>query len=142
MTTDAGLPHLIQTNLPLVDWARVETWAVGPGMPDLNGCYLGQDVWVECKATYGWMVSRVRIPQVAWLERRARAGGRCWVAVRQRGSRRDSLWLLGPGAARLLREKVRLDELPPTLVHQVWEGGPKAWPWEKVQDAMFFLSVF
>jgi hypothetical protein len=41
MTTDAGLPHLIQTNLPLVDWARVETWAVGPGMPDLNGCYLG-----------------------------------------------------------------------------------------------------
>jgi hypothetical protein len=94
MTTDAGLPHLIQTNLPLVDWARVETWAVGPGMPDLNGCYLGQDVWVECKATYGWMVSRVRIPQVAWLERRARAGGRCWVAVRQRGSRRDSLWLL------------------------------------------------
>jgi hypothetical protein len=60
------------------------------------------------------------------------------VAVRQRGSRRDSLWLLGPGAARLLREKVRLDELPPALVHQVWKGGPRAWPWEKVQDAMFF----
>jgi len=137
MTTDAGLPSLIQTHLPEVDWARIETWAVGPGMPDLNGCLLGQEVWVECKSTYGWLVSKVRFAQVAWTERRTRAGGRCLVAVRQRGSRRDALWLLGPGSLRLLREKVRLDQLPGGLVLGTWGGGPKAWAWGEVRRITF-----
>jgi hypothetical protein len=140
VTTDAGLPRLIQNHLPEVHWARIETWAVGPGIPDLNGCLWGQEVWVECKATYGWMVSKVRIPQIGWTERRARAGGRCWVAVRQRGSKRDVLWLLRPGALRMLKEKIRLDELPSAMVRHAWEGGPKAWPWREVQDAIFFFA--
>lgn len=134
MTSDGGLPKLLTANLPQVHWQRIENGGLGRGTPDLNGCFNGVEVWIECKHAPGWTVI-MRAPQVAWLERRFRAGGRCLIAVRQTGKGRDSLWLLGPGAGRLLLDGARLDATSMTL--GLWEGGPSRWDWEEAREVLF-----
>ena len=108
---DDGLRALVSRHLAtwhgeVVHWTPLETAATVSGVPDLNGCWRGHEVWVECKATAHWAVS-VSEFQVGWHRRRARAGGSTFVLVRRRlGSataRRgafDELWLVpGTGAA-------------------------------------------
>src|SRR5215213_7651185 len=94
--SDGGLGKLIPDHLPQVHFQRIETGGTGRGVPDLNGCWGGTEFWIENKHTAGWCVPRdkMRAEQVGWLERRARAGGRVFLAVRQTGRRRDDLWLL------------------------------------------------
>ena len=85
--------------------------------------------------TMAWSVD-LRAEQVAWLMRRARAGGRCWVAVRRqspggprRGQPADELWLVsGDNAAALKR-----DGLKGSHAHaKVFEGGPAKWDWDAI----------
>ena len=74
----------------------LETGGTSLGIPDSN--YLsktGVEGWVEFKWTDGWAVT-LRDMQVGWLLRRARYGGRCWVAVRRLLSRRSSLVCRSP----------------------------------------------
>jgi Holliday junction resolvase len=137
MSSDGGLGQLFQKHLPGADWQRIETGGTGLGIPDLNGCHAGVEVWVENKWTNGWKV-KVRPEQVGWLERRARHGGRVFVAVRQTGPMgRDDLWLLHSDAARLLIDGVRLDLLPADLLLGRWSGGPAAWEWKPIHRILF-----
>lgn len=137
--TDGGLPKLISSHIPQAHFQRIESGGVGRGTPDLNGCLEGQEIWVECKHTPGWVVSsfKERPQQVGWLERRSRAGGRCFIAVRQTGKGRDSLWLLRPEAGRLLLDGSRLDAIHPLVLGGLWTGGPSRWPWEEVREVLF-----
>jgi Holliday junction resolvase len=141
MPIDGGLRKLFGANLPKHHTQAIETGGTGKGIPDLNGCCEGVEYWVEMKQTQSWKVPNVKPEQVAWTERRERVGGRVLVAVRQtghgRGGRpRDVLWLLLVPALRLLLMGKRLDELPYELVVLREDGGPKAWPWEKVEEAL------
>jgi len=111
-TRDGGLSHLFINKIP-GHWQSVETWSTGRGVPDLNGCTDGVEFWVELKGT---ATNRVDLwpEQIGWLERRSRAGGRCFVAVRFRclpGPRRvaqDTLFLFrGADARWLLKEGLR-----------------------------------
>lgn len=136
---DGGLRQLFRDNLPQVHWQSVETGATGRGVPDSNGCWRGREFWVEFKQTEGFAVT-LRPEQVAWLTRRARAGGRVFVAVRRRctaGPRRaraDELWLLAGSSAR--EAKVLglrgLPEEAPDAVLGSWGGGPSRWSWDEV----------
>jgi hypothetical protein len=129
---DGGLRGLFQRHLLGWHWQAIETGGTGRGVADLNGCCDGREVWLEMKQTSSWKVSSFYPEQVAWAERRARAGGRVLVAVRQTGRERDDLWLLAPGAARLLIDRTRLDKVPSDLLLGRWEGGPARWDWDGV----------
>jgi Holliday junction resolvase len=123
---DGGLSQLFQDNLPKVHWQRIETGGTGRGIPDLNGCYQGAEAWVECKRTKHWTVE-VRPEQVGWIERRTRAGGRVFLAVRR--AERE-LWLLWPQAARRLRDRCRLDHLKSELAYCGWD-------WRIIEEVLF-----
>lgn len=155
MSSDDGLRPLFHANVA-ADWQAIETGMVGRGIPDSNFClkapHRGVEGWLECKWTDGWSVT-LRPEQVAWLTRRARAGGRVFVAVRRhhaggprRGPPADELWLLGGGSAvELLRDGLRPFLTLPALATSTaprgallgrWSGGPRAWDWAAVARLM------
>src|SRR5262245_13192477 len=123
---DGYLRTLFRTHLRAdFDWQSIEIVGVGSGVPDGNYCCSGVEGWVEFKAARGWRVP-MRPTQVAWIERRCRAGGRVFVAVR-----RDQSLYLYPGttARQLLTEDLRSVE-PLGL----WHGGPAKWDWGAVRQ--------
>jgi len=89
---DGGLRQLFRRHLPEWDWQPIETGALSPGVPDLNGCRQGREVWVEMKHTTGWVV-KFRPMQPSWILRRLAAGGHVYIAVRQRQRTTDRLYL-------------------------------------------------
>lgn len=58
-----------------VHWQRVETAMTGAGVPDLNMCYKGIEMWVELKVT-ATTRPEIRPLQCSWHLKRHRAGGR------------------------------------------------------------------
>jgi hypothetical protein len=139
--TDGNLRTLFHKHLPEAHWQSIETWGTGQGVPDTEYCFPnGLCGWIEFKLTSGWTVNfKDRAHQIAWLERRARAGGRCFVAVRRkvpagprRGLATDELWLFPGIAARDLAQN-GLKTLPAL---GVWPDGPARWPWDKVKLAL------
>jgi hypothetical protein len=130
---DDGLRRLFRQHLVGVHWASIETGITEPGVPDLNGCSQGVEFWVECKATSGWTVT-LRPEQIGWLDRRTRAGGRTFVAVRRHcsaGAHRsmaDEIWLYPGHVARRL-ELLGLKGLRP---YAHFTGGPANWDWERL----------
>lgn len=138
---DGGLRKLFREHLPDIHWQSVETGGTGRGVPDSNGCADGVEFWVEFKVTSGWAVG-LRPEQRAWLARRTRCGGRCWVAVRRqaaagerRGPAADQLWLL-PAAVAL--EISGLRQAP--AAHLLGAGGPGRWGWAAVRAALLDRS--
>lgn len=127
---DGGLRPLLRRHLPQVHWTTVESGALAPGTPDLEGCIDGVSFWIENKQTAGWACT-LRPEQVGWLLRRSRARGRCFVLTRRRceeGPRRaaaDELWL-HPGASATL---LRAGGLRQADALGRWEGGPARWDW-------------
>lgn len=128
---DGGLSQLYLKHLPQFHWQS--TWSLGGGAPDMNGCLDGQEFWIENKLTSGWAV-KFEFGQVAWHERRVRAGGRTFIAVRRqtvagprRGDAVDEFWLFRGQEARQL-EVDGLKGKQPLL--GVWSGGPARWAWD------------
>ena len=58
---------------PGADCVRIETTTMG-GMPDVNVCYKGKEIWVELKCLVNGRVL-IRPEQNAWMHRRNEAGG-------------------------------------------------------------------
>lgn len=108
-------------------WQAVETGGTGKGIPDSNYCIDGYEGWVEFKHTKHWKV-RIWPEQVAWMERRARQGGRVFIAVR-RGQ--DELWILTPEAGRYLREGT-LKDVPKEYIKARYNDGMKSWNWKEI----------
>ncbi len=139
MALDGGLWPVIKANLKDWHFQRIETGGVGNGVPDLNGCYIGNDIWIELKWTDGWKPI-IRSEQVAWAERRARAGGRVFLAVRRKcdaGPRRivaDELWVYRADGFRRV-SLTGLKDNPPVLL---CTGGPREWNWSAIHE--LFMS--
>jgi hypothetical protein len=131
---DGGLRKLFSEKIAGVHWQPIETGGTGRGIPDMNGCRDEREIWIEFKKSDHWAVE-VRPEQVAWIERRYRHGGRCYVAVRRAD---DELWLLAHGAARWLATPRRsLKDVPEALILGRWTGGLRAWDWEAVEALLF-----
>jgi hypothetical protein len=118
--SDGGLRRLFHKHLPNVHWTSIESRSTMQGIPDLEGCEGGVSFWIECKAAVHWRV-HMRPFQIAWLARRTRAGGRCFIAVRRGAELR---LYTGSNAARLAMQG--LVQCPAL---GVWGGGPRQWPW-------------
>lgn len=80
-----GLARAATTTL---HWQRVEVWT-DRGVPDVNFCYQGSEVWVECKFCLGktdnaWQFTHpLTGPQVAFLMSRWAAGGSAYIMARR-----------------------------------------------------------
>lgn len=131
---DDGLRSLFHTNLRIgFHWQAIESGLTGGGIPDSNYCTNSIEGWVEHKATSANKIV-FRPDQVGWHLRRYRAGGRTFIAVRQRHS----------GGPRLGLPVDRLYLFPGKLVKELataglstiplrrWDGGPSKWDWDRV----------
>lgn len=141
MTTDGGLSQLFRKHLPDVDFARIETWSTGQGVPDVNGCCEGAEFWIEMKATSGRAVT-ISPEQVAWAERRLRHGGRVFLAVRRqhdggprKGPAVDELWLFTGAQTRWIAT-----EGLPSDHFWFWAGGPRSWDWGEIKRILLHFS--
>ena len=129
MTTDGGLSRIFQKGLPKWDWQPIETMT-GIGVPDLNFCD-GVEGWIELKSADHWKLNhKVTAGQVAWIERRCRAGGKVSIAVRRAKS---ELWLFNVRATRHLMTG-RVDTSPGLLTTQY--GGPAKWDWDRIASEL------
>jgi len=140
MTTDGDLWKSIRDHVRDAHWQRVETGEMGRGVPDLNGCMNGVEIWAELKFTRIWSVN-VRPEQVAWIERRVRAGGRVFLIVRRRhsggpvkGSPEDEMLIYSGDCTRVVAALGILRGPPPLLRES---GGPSCWDWGRVRDVLF-----
>jgi hypothetical protein len=142
--SDGHLRSLFQQAIPQFHWQSVETWSTGQGVPDCNFCGLGKEGWIEFKLTAAWRVT-ISPEQVGWAERRMRAGGKVFVAVRRKnlggpklGKPVDELWLFDAQAARVLIRS-GLPDVPFNFRLGKWSGGPSGWDWLKVREILLRL---
>lgn len=85
MRPEQRLYERIKKGMPWVHWQRFED-TLSSGIPDLNGCYQGVEVWIEAKVAKPSGKVAMRPAQVAWLTQRWASGGRAWILV-ERGDR-------------------------------------------------------
>ena len=136
---DGGLRRIFRENIPNAHWSAIETGGTGRGVPDDNVCLNGVETWLEYKHTDGWAV-RIRPEQVAWSERRTRAGGRVLLLTRRRctpGPRRpaaDELWIHRASDIRHV-SLLGLRDGPRPLYKG--EDGPSAWLWPVIEEIVF-----
>ena len=130
---DGGLRQLFRKHLPDFDFQSIEV-GFDRGVPDTNFCCEGVEGWIEFKETKGIKVN-VSPEQCAWMARRARAGGRTFIAVRQRTGEDDLLWI----ASGEFGERLREAGLSPNSTLGSFPGGPRAWNWAKIR-AIFLRS--
>ena len=83
MPSESNLWRLVRDHLPKIHWQRIETGSTAQGVPDLNGCFEGQEFWVELKAVRGNQLG-LRPMQISWLAQRAMHGGKCFVLGRKK----------------------------------------------------------
>ena len=130
---DGGLRKLFQKNLPQFHFVSIETGSTGRGIPDSNYCLDGHEGWIEFKTCTANAVG-MRPEQIAWIERRRRAGGRVWIMVRKhrpvspRLAACDELWMFHGADVRALAQ----EGLACGLIYAHWEGGPARWAWENI----------
>lgn len=136
MSRDGGLASIFKNKLPHIHFQSVETWSTGQGVPDVNYCFEGSEGWIELKKTEAIKVN-ISPEQIAWAERRIRAGGNVFLAVRRickagpRRKSRDELWLFNGSDIRAVYLKGLTIE-PIGL----WEYGPSAWGWKELADIL------
>lgn len=119
---DGELIVSLRRYLPQVHWVRIET-GTATGVPDVNYCFQRVEGWIELKKADANVVD-VRATQVAWIERRKRAGGRVFIMVR----RRRDMWLFDGDSARgLYTRAIKLNQSAP-----LGTGGQARWPWDRV----------
>lgn len=141
MPTDGGLRQLFRKHIPEAHWQAVESWSTGQGVPDMNYCLEGCDGWIENKSTEAWALAHPLSPeQVAWMERRHRAGGRVLLAVRRkhsggprRGASVDELYIFGPNALRVIAETNSIKDIE--FLMRCGDG-PAKWWWNAVKVLM------
>ena len=83
MPKESSLWRLIRDHSPKgIHWQRIESGITASGIPDLNGCSQGTEVWIELKMVKGNQLG-LRPMQRAWLFNRALAGGNCFVLAKK-----------------------------------------------------------
>lgn len=145
MTVDDGMRPLFRKHIPHFHWQSIETGGTGQGIPDSNFCAPpltplgpGFEGWIEYKATEHWSVDLLP-EQIGWLMRRARTGGRVWIAVRRRhdggprlGPPVDELYVFPGALAKVAKAGGGLRAPDVQRATRRWQGGPLRWDWRAV----------
>lgn len=145
MARDGGLTKLFIARLSDFHWQAVESGGTGQGVPDANYCANRTEGWVEMKVTGTNSLPTLTAHQVAWAERRGRAGGRVFLAVRKKheggarlGAPIDHLVLFNASqSARTILEH-GMNMATPLYVSPA--KGPKSWDWEEVRKILLGLA--
>jgi hypothetical protein len=134
---DGGLRAEFRSRFHGYQWTSIETFTL-PGVPDSEYCSpQGAQGWVEFKRATAWKVTFEPF-QPAWIDRRARYGGRIWVAVRRKPPAKrwaglDELWMIpGSEVLRLAHEGLRVFNNS----YIMGSIGPASWNWELVEQAL------
>lgn len=109
---------------------RIETTS-GTGIPDLNMCCGGVELWVETKVVHGRKVD-IRNTQVAWHLERTKFGGRTFFMIRW-----DELIVVAPGYEAPWLWRIR-DNFPNVYLElskvSMWR---RPWNWASIQAQLF-----
>jgi hypothetical protein len=147
MTAERSFRRLLVQGLPKPDFefTPIESRGTVDGIPDTYWCNgpARASGWLELKVVDGWTVA-LRSHQIGWLQRHARAGVRCAVAVRQigrsqDGTPRDVLWLLaGHAAAQFAAEGLPRDISARGRAGVLgrYTGGPRQWSYKDIAAAL------
>jgi hypothetical protein len=127
VTTDGGLRPIFRKKFQDWHWTSIETGLVSPGTPDAEFCAPGGiSGWIEFKQTSGWAI-KFQPLQIPWIHRRARLGGRVFIAVRRK---KDELFVI-EGSRILELEEYGLKKFSPI------EGiGARNWNWDEVESRL------
>lgn len=74
MINEKWMADHIKKLVPEAHWDRVEN-AAGTGMADLNGCFLGHELWLEMKLMTNFRLHKIQPSQVPWHTKRWAVGG-------------------------------------------------------------------
>lgn len=122
-----------------IHWSRIENVA-GTGIPDVEGCCRGKQVWVELKMFHGKQLS-IRTSQVAWQMKRIKAGGRVFFIARRGDellvytSRAILEYVTAPGNAKLGPDQKSLLFSPPDALALLKLSKP--FDWTQVKEVLF-----
>jgi hypothetical protein len=134
---DGGLRKIYRQYLPHVHWCSIESPMTQTGIPDTNYCCGGVEGWIENKLVKSGDRVTMQPGQPAWLERRARAGGKVFIGVRWINCE-DTFCLLRPEAGRILMD-TGLGCVGARYWLGDWPGGPAKWQWRKIAEILGFV---
>lgn len=118
MTKESQLWTLVKQHIPKdVHVQRIETGLTGKGVPDVNYCQKGKEIWIELKSIQG-NKSQLSPFQIAWLHNRTKAGGNCYVLIKKK----KEIRLFKP---KTLKEYKELNWNSPYVLHTI---PPYDWP--------------
>lgn len=105
----------IRKNIKGPHWQRIETGTTASGVPDVNGCLAGREVWLELKILVGTKI-RLTALQVLWLRQRWHHGGRSFVLAKHPKTKR---MYLGTGfhAAEIQKNGIKSPFITPIQDH-------------------------
>ena len=125
-TNEYKLFQLIKNNLKNTHFTRIESHTE-LGIPDVNACHNGQEVWLELKANSRKDLGLSKY-QIVWMKKRIKHGGNVWIMNRpllDKTLRIYSPSTIDPGSLTSVHEQ-------PTLVL-----GPTKINWDQVMDLLF-----
>ena len=83
MPQEASLWKLLKANLPKeAHVQRIETGGTARGVPDVNVCHAGKEVWIELKSIKGNKLTLTEF-QIVWMHNRSISGGNCFILVKK-----------------------------------------------------------
>lgn len=128
----------VRSHIPEVHWSRIENVA-GSGIPDLNGCYGGKELWVELKMFRGKQIS-LRNSQLVWTAKHLQAGGDVVLIARKD----DEIWVFegsvilmlsrDPDISRSVDDKSVTMVPPPERALKIFH---KPFHWEGLRHLLF-----
>lgn len=124
-TNEAKLYKLLKDNLKNVHFTRIESHTE-QGIPDVNACYNGKEVWIELKANLHKDLGLSKY-QIVWIRKRTMHGGKVFIMNRPL---LDKTLRIYSGMS-LVRYPCISDNVQPTVVL-----GPRI-DWNLVQEALF-----
>ena len=125
-TNEYKLFQLLKNNLKNTHFTRIESHTE-LGIPDVNACHNGQEVWLELKANSRKDLGLSKY-QVVWMKKRIKHGGNVWIMNRpllDKTLRFYSPSTIDPGSLSSVSGQ-------PTLVL-----GPTKIDWDQVMDLLF-----
>lgn len=120
---DGGLRSVFKEHLKSWQFTPIETGVIVSGVPDAEYCAPGGiSGWIEFKVSKSNTIG-LRPAQVSWIDRRARLGGRAFIAIQ----RKDELFLYsGIGVKELKRHGLA------SKLGLLYHGVGK-WDWEEIR---------
>ncbi len=135
MAKEASLWALLKEHLPEeAHFQRIETGGTGKGVPDVNYCHKGKEIWIELKSIEG-LKSTLTPFQIAWIYNRYRSGGNAFILMRKINTKKKQIKLFSPSQGLSLKELGDLNWKTDSLVTL-----ETPYKWEELFEAIELYS--